>query len=81
VIGSRSLQKALLEASLEPIALIRDAENAGRNTERLALMEEAKSLPFTAVWDKYCLDQGVPVGTDWLGKVSAWEAGAMAKRK
>jgi len=81
VIGSRGLQKALLEASLEPIALIREAENAGRNTERLALMEEAKTLPFSAVWDKYCLDQGVPVGTDWLGKVSAWEAGTQAARK
>jgi L-rhamnose isomerase len=81
VIGSRNLQKALLEASLEPIALIREAENAGHNTERLAMMEETKTLPFAAVWDKYCLDQRVPVGTDWLEKVSAWEAGTMAKRK
>ena len=81
VIGARGLQKALLEAVLEPIHLIREAESAGRNTERLALMEEAKTLPFAAVWDKYCLDQGVPVGPDWLAKVAEWEAATQAARK
>ena len=81
VIGARGLQKALLEAALEPVKLIRDAENAGRNTERLALMEEAKTLPFTAVWDKYCLDQGTPVGPDWLAKVTEWEAKTQAARR
>jgi L-rhamnose isomerase len=81
VIGARGLQKALLEAALEPIALIRDAENAGRNTERLALMEEAKTLPFAAVWDKYCLDQGAPVGPDWLAKVNEWEAATRSARR
>jgi L-rhamnose isomerase len=69
VVGARSLQKALLEACLEPTALIREAESAGRNHERLALLEEFKTLPFSGIWDKYCLDQGVPVGTDWLAKV------------
>jgi L-rhamnose isomerase len=81
VIGARGLQKALLEAALEPVKLIRDAENAGRNTERLALMEEAKTLPFTAVWDKYCLDQGTPVGPDWLARVTEWEAKTQAARR
>ena len=80
-IGARSLQKAILEAALEPTALIKEAEKAGRNHERLALMEEAKTLPFSAVWDKYCLDQGVPVGTDWLGAVGEWERTTLPKRK
>jgi len=80
VIGARGLQKSLLEASLEPIGLIRDAENAGKNHLRLALMEEAKTLPFAAVWDKYCLAQGAPVGTDWLGKIEEFEKGTMAAR-
>ena len=79
-IGSRGLQKALLEALLEPTALIREAENAGRNHERLALMEESKTLPFAAVWDKYCLDQGVPVGADWLASVAEYEITVLAKR-
>jgi L-rhamnose isomerase len=80
-IGARSLQKALLEARLEPMALILEAEKAGRNHERLALMEESKSLPFGAIWDKYCLDQGVPVGPDWLGLVSEYERTTLAKRR
>jgi L-rhamnose isomerase len=81
VIGARGLQKALLEAVLEPTTLILEAEKAGRNTERLALMEEAKTLPFAAVWDKYCLDQGTPVGPDWLAKVTEWEAKTQAARR
>ncbi|MFA6508356.1 MAG: L-rhamnose isomerase [Treponemataceae bacterium] len=81
VIGARGLQKALLEAAFEPIALIREAEDAGRNHERLALLEEAKTLPFSAVWDKYCLDQGVPVGPDWLVKIADWEKKTLGGRK
>ncbi len=79
-IGARGLQKAILDAKLEPTALIRAAEAAGRNHERLALMEETKTLPFSAVWDKYCLSQGVPVGTDWLKAVAEWEATTMGAR-
>lgn len=80
-IGARGLQKAILEACLEPTALIAEAEKAGRNHERLALMEESKTLPFSAVWDKYCLDAGVPVGPDWMAKVASWEAEVLPKRK
>jgi len=79
-IGARGLQKALLEARLEPTALFVAAEKAGRNHERLALMEEAKTLPFGAAWDKYCLDQGAPVGSDWLALVADYEAKTLSKR-
>jgi L-rhamnose isomerase len=79
-IGARGLQKALLEARLEPRALIVEAEAAGRNHERLALMEEAKTLPLGAVWDKYCLDHGVPLGAEWLAKVADYEKRVLAKR-
>jgi len=79
-IGARSLQKALLEARLEPTALIQAAEKAGKNHERLALLEEAKTLPLGAAWDKYCLDQGSPVGTDWLPKIAEYERTTLAKR-
>lgn len=79
-IGARAVQKALLEAALEPIGLIRTAETEGRNHERLALMEEAKSLPFSAVWDKYCADQGAPIGAEWLARIADWEKATIAKR-
>jgi L-rhamnose isomerase len=79
-IGARAMRKALLEAMLEPTALVREAEKAGRNHERLALMEESKSLPFGAVWDKLCLDSGVPVGPDWLAAVARHESEVLSKR-
>jgi L-rhamnose isomerase len=79
-IGSRSLRKSLLEALLEPVKLLREAENSGRNHERLALMEELKTFPFGAVWDKLCLDAGVPAGTGWIGRVNAYEGEVLSKR-
>jgi L-rhamnose isomerase len=36
-------------------------------------MEELKSLPHGAVWDYYCLRQGVPVGLNWLDEVKRYE--------
>src|SRR6185436_13580464 len=53
VIGTRNMLRALLIALLEPPG-IRAAELAGDNTTRLAMQEEARSLPFGAVWDFYC---------------------------
>ena len=79
-IGTRSLRKGLLDALLEPVKLLVDAEKAGRNHERLALMEECKTLPFPAVWDKLCRDANVPVGADWLANVADYENTVLAKR-
>jgi L-rhamnose isomerase len=80
-IGTRSLRKAFLEAMLEPVKLFRDAENSGKKHERLGLMEEAKGLPISAVWNKLCLDSGTPVGTDWLAQVDGYERKVLSKRK
>ena len=44
------------------------------------VMEEAKTLPFGAVWDYYCLKQGVPVGDAWLAEVKAYEKDVLSKR-
>ena len=74
VIGTRNFLKALLIAMLEPIEKLRAAENSGDLTARLALQEEAKSMPFGAVWDAYCERQNVPVGEKWLAEVKAYEA-------
>ncbi|MDR2102153.1 MAG: L-rhamnose isomerase [Treponema sp.] len=79
-IGTRSLRKALLEALLEPAYLLREAEKAGRNHERLALAEELKTLPYSAIWDKLCVDAGTPVGTDWLEPVADYEEKVLFKR-
>ncbi len=79
VIGTRNLLRALLVALLEPPA-IRAAELAGDNTARLALQEEARALPFGAVWDFYCESKGVPVGEAWLAEVKRYERDTLFNR-
>lgn len=79
VIGARNLLRALLIALLEPPG-IRTAEREGDTTARLALQEEAKNLPFGAVWDAYCATQGVPVAEAWLAEVQRYERAALAQR-
>ncbi|MFZ2642264.1 MAG: L-rhamnose isomerase [Verrucomicrobiia bacterium] len=81
VIGTRHMLKALLQAMLEPAAKLQSAEESGDYTSRLALMEEAKTLPFSAVWDYYCEKSGVPVGEAWLAEVKQYEKSVLSKRK
>lgn len=80
VIGMRNVRKALLRAALTPIKEIREAEAKGDFTSRLALFEEAKNLPFAAVWDYYCLSKGVPVGKDWLDIIKDYEQKVLSRR-
>jgi L-rhamnose isomerase len=80
VIGTRNAVKALLLALLEPIAALREAENAGDFTSRLALLEETKSLPFGPVWDEYCRRSNVPVGQKWLDEVKNYEKQVLSRR-
>jgi L-rhamnose isomerase len=80
VIGVRNMLKALLKAMIEPIGRLRAAEQSGDFTARLALLEEAKTLPFGAVWDYYCEVTGVPVGEAWLNEVRAYERDVLSRR-
>ena len=80
VIGTRNFLKALLIAMLEPIDKLRAAENSGDLTTRLALQEEAKTMPFGAVWDAYCEQQNVPIGEAWLAEVKGYETKVLNKR-
>jgi L-rhamnose isomerase len=73
IIGVRNTQKALLSALLEPLGMIRDAEMAGNMGNRLALLEECRTMPFSAVWDKFCMDEGTAIGTGWLDTVNEYE--------
>jgi len=80
VIGTRNMLRALCIAMLEPYEEYKKLEREGDYTSRLALMEEAKTLPFGAVWDHYCLTQGVPVGEAWLSEVRVYESEVLNKR-
>jgi len=80
VIGTRNMLKALLKAMTEPTKTLKQAEAKGDYTSRLALLEEARTMPLGALWDFYCEQQGVPVGSDWLAEVKQYEQGVLAKR-
>ena len=73
VIGARNTLRALCLALLEPYPRYKQLEREGDYTSRLALMEEARTLPFGAVWDYYCAQQDVPVGEAWLAEVKNYE--------
>jgi L-rhamnose isomerase len=80
VIGTRCMIKALLMALLEPTETLKALENNCNFTERLAMFEELKTMPFGAVWDYYCLKSEVPSGADWLKEVKDYETSVTSKR-
>ena len=79
-IGARNTMRALLLALLEPIDQMREMEVSGDYTGRLALLEELKGLPSGAVWDAFCLQQGVPVGIAFMDEIRAYEEQVLRKR-
>ena len=80
VIGSRATQKCLLQALLEPLPALRRYEAEEKGFERLALLEEAKSMPWNAVWDMFCMRNGVPVGEEFIAGVEEYETEVTSKR-
>ncbi|TKI06099.1 L-rhamnose isomerase [Martelella alba] len=80
VIGTRNMKKALLRALLEPTDYLRRLEQQGNYTDRLALLEEQKSLPWQAVWDRYCQLHDTPLGGDWLSSVHDYEHSVLSRR-
>ena len=79
-VGLRNADRALLTALLEPTDLIKKAEADRNYGLRLALSEEAKALPSSAVWDYLCLIKGVPVGNEWIESVKEYEKTVLSKR-
>ena len=80
LIGTRATQKCLLQALLEPLQLLRQYEDNGQGFEKLALLEEMKSLPFGAVYDYFNLKNDVPVGEEFIGCVQQYEKDITSKR-
>ena len=80
VTGTRAAQKAFLIALLEPTKTLLNMEDAGQYFERLAMLEELKTMPFSAVWDYYCLKENVPVGTDYISEIQQYEKNVLSKR-
>jgi len=79
-IGSRNTLRALLVALLGPLDLLKQFENKGDYTSRLALQEELKGMPAGAVWDYYCMKQGVPTGMGYMDVIQNYEKRELSKR-
>jgi L-rhamnose isomerase len=79
-IGARNTMRAMLMALVEPIAEMKMLEVAGNYSRRLALLEELKGMPFGAVWDHFCLQQGVPVGVGFMDVIEDYERRVLSKR-
>lgn len=81
IIGTRAAQKSLLQAFLEPLDILRRYEDEGKWFERLALLEEEKTLPFGAVYDYFNMKNNVPVGEEYIADVQRYEQEVLAKRE
>ena len=80
IIGTRATQKCVLQALLEPLHILRQYEDNGQGFERLALLEEAKSMPFGAVYDYFNLKNNVPVGEEFISSIQQYEKDVTSKR-
>jgi L-rhamnose isomerase len=80
IIGTRATQKCILSALLEPLAKLREYEANGQGFQRLALLEEAKTLPFGAVFDYFNYKNGVPVGEEFIPEIEKYEKDITSKR-
>lgn len=80
VIGTRNMIKSILYALLVPNDHMKELQEKGDFTKRLALYEEFKTYPFGAIWDYYCETMGVPVREEWLHDVEQYEKEVTNKR-
>lgn len=80
VIGTRNMIKSILYALLVPNDHMKELQEKGDFTKRLALYEEFKTYPFGAIWDYYCETMGVPVREEWLHDVEEYEKEVTNKR-
>lgn len=80
VIGTRCAQKALLYALLEPSGVLLEMEMQGDLAGKLAFLEELKTAPFGAVWDRFCQTQNVPAGPAWISEMAKYDIDVIRKR-
>lgn len=80
VVGARATQKSVLRGLLEPVAKLSELELTNRNFQKLALMEEAKAMPFGDVWNMFCLRNNVPAGADFIEEIEKYETEVTSKR-
>jgi len=79
-IGARATLKGLLAALLEPTDRLRRYEQEGKLFERLALLEELKTMPLGAVWEHYLNTHNVVSDRGLTAAVATYETDVLSKR-
>lgn len=80
VIGIRATQKAFLQALLLPSSMLKKYEAEGKYFERLAMLEEAKGLPWNDVFNYLCMIENVPVAEEFISVIEEYEKNVTLKR-
>jgi L-rhamnose isomerase len=80
VLGARSLLKGLLVAFLQPLDLLRKAEEKGDIFQLLALQEELKTKPWGAVWQFHCQSSGAPLEEEAREVIAAYDEEVTRRR-
>ena len=80
VLGMRNMQKALLEALLEPKETLKALQDGAQFTEQLVLQEELKTYPMGAVWQEFCDRAGLPANETWMADVLKYERDVLSLR-
>ncbi|MBR3803739.1 MAG: L-rhamnose isomerase [Clostridia bacterium] len=79
-IGFRSFQKALLLALLTPNEELKTLQNDNKLTSLILAQEAVKTLPFSDVWEEYCLREGVPTEFELEKAILDYERNVLSKR-
>lgn len=80
VVGTRAMQKALLEALLQPNKQLKQLQDTAQFSEMMMLSEEMKMFPIGAVWEELCRRADMPAGKEWFEKVQQYEKDVLFKR-
>jgi L-rhamnose isomerase len=80
VVAFRSWQKALLLALCTPHDRLRALQDDSQLSRLQVMQEEAKMLPFSDVWNQYCLESGVAANESWFEDVMQYEQDILQKR-
>lgn len=79
-IGARAALQAFLYALLEPISLLKKYEAEGKYYERLATLENMKTMPFGDVWNYFCKIHNVPSNQELIREVQNYESQNLSSR-
>lgn len=78
VTGVRNVQKALLNALLQPVEELKTLQNDNNLTKLMVLQEELKTMDMGAVWQQFLDECGIVA--DYYTEVAAYEQQVLSKR-